>query len=199
MTFAIALVLTVLGVLSRLAPHPPNLVFVGAGGLALFAGARLPRFWAFAVPLLMMIGSDLLLDRGTGYSPLQGDYIARYVAFAFIVGMGAFLKGSTNGLKIAAFSIGASVLFFLISNFGVWAFPNPAHPPTYARDFGGLLHCYAAGLAFYSQSPFSNFFLNSMLSDLMGVGILFGLDAAAVRLATRLRPSLAHAEINPNR
>ncbi len=192
MTFAIALILTALGALSRLAPHPPNMLLVGAGGLALFAGARLPRYWAFAVPLMMMIGTDMLLDRGTTYSPLQGDYLARYAAFALIVALGTWLKASNNGLKIVGFSVASSILFFLISNFGVWAFPNAAHPPTYTRDFTGLLNCYAAGLAFYSQDPFSNFFLNSVVSDLMGVGILFGLDAAVARAFARPKPAPIH-------
>jgi len=44
MTTAILLVL--LGALSRLIPHPPN--FVALGALALYSGARLPRRWAWA-------------------------------------------------------------------------------------------------------------------------------------------------------
>ena len=62
MTTAVLLVL--LGALSRLIPHPPN--FVALGALALYSGARLPRRWAFVVPLGAMALSDLVLDFGTG-------------------------------------------------------------------------------------------------------------------------------------
>ena len=44
-----AVLLVFLGALSRLIPHPPN--FVAMGALALYAGARLPRRWAIEVPL----------------------------------------------------------------------------------------------------------------------------------------------------
>ena len=47
-----AVLLTLLGALSRLIPHPPN--FVALGALALYSGARLPRRWAWAVPLLAL-------------------------------------------------------------------------------------------------------------------------------------------------
>ena len=43
-----AVLLTLFGALSRLLPHPPNAVALGA--VALYAGARLPRRFAFAVP-----------------------------------------------------------------------------------------------------------------------------------------------------
>ena len=62
MTTAVLLVL--LGALSRLLPHPPN--FVALGALALYSGARLPRRWAWAVPLAAMALSDFFLDFGTG-------------------------------------------------------------------------------------------------------------------------------------
>ena len=41
-----AILLVFLGALSRLLPHPPNLVALGA--LALYSGARLPKRWSFA-------------------------------------------------------------------------------------------------------------------------------------------------------
>ena len=58
-----AFFLIVLGTLSRLAPHPPNAVAMGA--LALYAGARLPRRWAYLVPIVAMAASDLWLDWGS--------------------------------------------------------------------------------------------------------------------------------------
>ena len=56
----IALFLIVLGVFSRLIPHPSN--FVAIGAIALFAGAKLPKRWAFIVPLSIYVLSDLIID-----------------------------------------------------------------------------------------------------------------------------------------
>ncbi len=69
MTTAVTAVLLVfLGAFSRLLPHPPNLVAMGAIGL--YAGARLPRRWAWVIPIAAMALSDLVLDWGTGRSAI---------------------------------------------------------------------------------------------------------------------------------
>ena len=72
-----AVCLIVLGVFSRLLPHPEN--FVAMGAIALYAGAKLPRRWGVVIPLAVMALSDLWLDqrpgslghsnRGRQYSP----------------------------------------------------------------------------------------------------------------------------------
>ncbi|MBV8781647.1 MAG: hypothetical protein JO353_09635 [Phycisphaerae bacterium] len=59
---ATSLFLIVLVTVCRLVPHQWNLVAVGA--VALYAGARLPRRWAWAVPIVGMALSDLILDWG---------------------------------------------------------------------------------------------------------------------------------------
>ncbi|MEP6802003.1 MAG: DUF6580 family putative transport protein, partial [Acidobacteriota bacterium] len=67
-----AVLLTLIGIFSRLLPHPPNAVALGA--IALYAGARLPRRFAWAVPLFAMAISDLVLDFGTGrgvFTPIR--------------------------------------------------------------------------------------------------------------------------------
>src|SRR5262245_13358374 len=103
MTVAIAVLLTVFGVMTRLIPHTPNMVAFGA--LALYAGARLPRLWALAVPIVAMVASDVLIDWGRGYSPLHGDYLVRYLTFGAIVLMGHALKDQTNPAYHVGFSL----------------------------------------------------------------------------------------------
>jgi hypothetical protein len=51
-------------------------------------------------------------------------------------------------------------LFFLISNFGVWTSGT-----MYTKDFSGLLTCYTMAIPFFK---------NSLMSDLIYCGILFG-------------------------
>jgi hypothetical protein len=89
MTTAVLLVL--LGALSRLLPHPPN--FVPLGGLALYAGARLPRRHAFWVPLASMAVSD---SSSTSDGPPGRDArrVAVYGSFAVIVVLGRLSRAA---------------------------------------------------------------------------------------------------------
>lgn len=162
MTTAIPLI--VLGVLSRLIPHPPNAVAMGA--LALFAGARLPRRWAWAVPLAAMALSDLILDRGSIAAFGSWTRWTSYATFALIVGLGQ-LGRAARPWTLGGLAVGGSTLFYLTTNFAVWASGS-----MYPHTAGGLLACYVAALPFYR---------NAMVADLAGTVVLFGLDALARR------------------
>jgi vitamin B12 transporter len=169
MTTAVLLVL--LGAFSRLLPHPPNFVVLGA--LALFSGARLPRRSAFFVPLLAMALSDAVLDFGTGRAALSPGRLTIYAAFAAIVLVGRFARGPARTWRLAALSICASSLFFLASNFGVWAFGS-----LYPKTSAGLALCFAAAVPF---------FWNTLAADLLGTAALFGLEALSLSRRTRRR------------
>src|SRR4029077_3491608 len=116
MTTAVLLVL--LGALSRLIPHPPN--FVALGALALYAGARLPRRWAFVVPLGAMAVADVVIDFGSGRAVFAPTRVAIYGAFALIVVVGRFARGRTGPFRLAGLSVGASLLFFPLPNLAEW-------------------------------------------------------------------------------
>jgi vitamin B12 transporter len=167
MTTAVLLVL--LGAFSRLVPHPPNLVALGA--LALYAGARLPRRWAWAVPLSAMALSDLALDFGTGRSAISAVRLTIYATFAAIVLAGRFLRERSGVARLATFSVGASMFFFATSNLAEWI-GNPLYPMTLA----GLLLCYGAAVPFLWAT---------LSADLLGTATLFGLDALARRRRSR--------------
>lgn len=169
-----AFCLIVLGTLSRLAPHPPNAVAMGA--LAIYAGARLPRRWALLVPLIAMAASDVWLDGGSLAGFLALPRVASYATFAAIVAAGALLRRPGRaiakvGLGIGL-SLGASTLFFLTTNLAVWLAPQVGYE-TYAKTLAGLMHCYAQALPF---------FRNTLAADGIGMACLFGLDWAASRL-----------------
>jgi hypothetical protein len=85
-----------------------------------------------------------------------------YAAFGLIVIGGYYLfKKSLSTTRIVFGAIGASLLFYLLSNFGVWA-TGAFYPIT----FSGLISCYAAGLPFL---------LNQVLGDMFYSLVLFGL------------------------
>lgn len=143
---------------------PYNLVPIGA--IALYAGARLPRRWAFAVPLAVLVLSDLVIDLGHGYPFFFASRLTTYALFTGIVALGLLARGGTNPLLLGGLSVTASTLFFLASNLAVWAGGEGyGHPMTWP----GLVATYIDGLPFYR---------NSLLADLLGTAILFGLDFA---------------------
>ena len=175
MTTAVSLVL--LGALSRLLPHPPN--FVPLGALALYSGARLPAGWDLAIPLLSLALSDFFLDFGSGRRILGPVRIAIYGTFLLIVLGGRLLRGKATPRRLAAFSVASSVLFFLVSNLAVF-FRGVLYPRTAA----GLLVCFAAALPFL---------WNTLAADLLGTGALFGLDALSRKRRAAIRGAAAAA------
>jgi hypothetical protein len=151
--------------LARLVPHPWNVTPVAAMALlggACFADRRL----AFAVPLAAMFLSDLVL----GFSILTPVV---YGCFAAIVGIGFLLRGRRSVLPIAAASLTASLLFFVVTNFGVWQLGHG-----YPKTSAGLVECYVAALPFFG---------NTLAGDAAWVTVLFGGLALAERWLPALR------------
>jgi hypothetical protein len=177
MPFLLATALVVLGAVFRIAPHPPN--FVALGALAIYAGARLPIGWAFLVPLGALALSDLAFGWAYGFSGFGLVQGTGYATFAFIALLsGLMTRNEGPPLRIFQ-SVGASTLFFLLSNLAVWASPllqTGGNPALYPTNAVGLLACYTAALPFFA---------NGLLADLLGVGLLFGGEAMGRRaLAT---------------
>ena len=165
-----ALIAIILGAaLSRLIPHPPNLTSVTA--VALFGGAYFSdRRLAFLVPLAALFLSDLVLGF---YHHME----IVYASFALIVCIGLWLQKNRSPLHIAGAALASSVLFFLLTNFGVWAFGS-----LYPMTLNGLIACYVAAIPF---------FRNTLLGDLLYTIVLFGGFALLERRFAMLRePSL---------
>jgi vitamin B12 transporter len=163
--------LVLLGALSRLIPHPPN--FVALGALALFSGARLPLRWAWAVPIGALALSDVFLDVGTGRAAVSGMRVTIYATFTAIVLAARALRARApaGAGRLAAFSLGASALFFATSNFAEWM-----ADPKYPKTLTGLALCYAAAIPF---------FWSTLAADLLGTATLFGLETLARRERAR--------------
>jgi hypothetical protein len=139
---------------SRLIPHPPN--FTAVGALALFSGATLGRGrWGLVVPLLALLLSDAVL----GFHSLMPVV---YLAFGLIVLLGRKLSQGLGpyAARLWAASFAASLIFFFISNVGVWFFYYP-------RSLEGLSACFVAALPFFK---------NTLLGDLLFSSVLFGLQ-----------------------
>ncbi len=149
---------------TRLLPHPPNLTPVMA--IALFGGAFLTSNWAaFAVPILAMALSDLFIGP---------DHLLPVVYFCILLTtcIGLLLRTRKSLVAVTAAALGSSVLFFVITNFGVWYF-GPYYPHTAA----GLVASYVAAIPFFQ---------NTLVGTLGYTAILFG----GFYLAERLFPVL---------
>ncbi|CAN5911149.1 hypothetical protein BH23PLA1_BH23PLA1_18520 [soil metagenome] len=187
MTTTVLLIMA--GILSRLIPHPDNMVPLGA--IALYAAARLPRQWAIVVPLAVLLLSDVIIDMGHGYPFHFTPRLTTYAAFTLIVAFGWLAPKNAGMFTRFGMAISASTLFFLLSNFAVWVSGGGY---AYAMTFGGLASTYAVALPFYH---------NSLIADVLGTGVLFGLDALLRREPQPL-PAVAvavavAAEADPNR
>jgi vitamin B12 transporter len=168
-TATTAVLLVLFGAFSRLLPHPPN--FVALGAIGLYAGARLPRRWAWTVPIAAMLFSDLVIDLGSGRKVITLGRIAVYGSFAVMVVAGRRLARNARAGRLAALSAGGAVFFFLTTNFAVWV-SGRIYPPTPA----GLAAAYVLALPF---------FWNTLAAELLGTAALFGLDTLARREAQR--------------
>jgi hypothetical protein len=119
--------LIVLAVASRLLPHPPN--FAPITGIALFAAAKFQnRLIALALPLVCLFMTDLILGLG---------WISKKV-------------------KIQTVLL-SSVVFFVVSNLGVWLLYYPL-------TIEGLTSCFTLAIPFFT---------NTLLGDLAYSAVLF--------------------------
>ena len=122
----------------RLIPHLPN--FTPVTSLALFSGLMLKRKWlSIGIPLVAMILSDLVL----GFSSIS---IWVYLGFVLITIIGWFL----NKMNIKSILL-SSLIFFIISNFGVWMLD-------YSHTFEGLIMCYTLAIPFFGYSIIGDLF-----------------------------------------
>ena len=151
----------------RLVPHPPN--FTPIGAIALFGGAYLGRqALGFAVPLGALLLSDAVIGFHSGMPFV-------YASVALIVVIGWAIRTRRTVVGIAAAALASSVLFFAVTNFGVWL-TSGMYPPTLA----GLAACYVAAIPFFQ---------NTLAGDLFFSAFLFGGFAVLERQVPLLRPA----------
>lgn len=138
--FLFSLLFVLLGAVSRLVPHPPNFTLMTA--LALTAGARMKPTQAFLCMLAILVVSDAIIGF---YNPLLMAFT--YGSFALITWFGIGMKHDEKSRygKVVFFSVGSATLFFIVTNFGVWALPHSLYPKT----FSGLVACYVAAIPFF--------------------------------------------------
>src|SRR5450756_256834 len=156
---------------SRLIPHPPN--FTPIAAIALFGGSQFAsKRAAFLVPLAGLFLSDLVF----------GFYAITPVVYgcsALTVCLGFWVRQQRSSLRVASAAVASAVLFFVLTNFGVWALEQ-----LYPRTANGLVECYVAAIPF---------FRNMLVGNLLYSALLFGTLALAESRFVRLRESAVAA------
>jgi hypothetical protein len=134
-------------ILPRLFSTPLPWNFSPLAALALLCGATLQRPWlAILIPLACRIATDLLIETRTGYG-FYPSVAFDYAAYALISSLGRFVQPK-QWFSVLSGGVTAAVLFFLVSNFGVWCVTGEQVLHGYSNDLSGLLLCYQKGIPF---------------------------------------------------
>jgi hypothetical protein len=136
------------------------------GALALFAAARLGFWQGLAFTAAAIALKDLCLYLTTPWwqpYPLSWAYFAGYA----LIGWAILRNSACVGCAVAT-GLGASLLFFLVSNFVSWV--EQAYP--YGYSLRGLWDCYLAGVPFYR---------GTLVGDVGFTAVLFGAHAILSR------------------
>lgn len=143
------LLLIIIGVFSRIAPHPANVTAVGA--LAVFSGSRFSTTKA----LIITVGTMLISDAVLGFHALMW---ATYGSFAFSIFLASRFLRKQSFIRIAGVTLTSSIIFYLVTNFAVWVVPGSMYPKT----FVGLAASYIMALPFFRNSLVGDFFYSAI-------------------------------------
>jgi uncharacterized membrane protein len=134
--------LITLGIISRLIPHPAN--FVPLGALALFSGTYLSKKTSLLIPLSAMFISDIFLGFHKTMPFVYGSFI-------LIALLGRLLQNRVSPKNVLTTTLFGSIIFFLITNFGVWLQSyNGVY--AYPHTWQGLIQCYTMAIPFFRIS-----------------------------------------------
>jgi hypothetical protein len=143
-----------LDVFMRLVPHAWH--FTPLAASALFAAAMFRvRILSLAVPLSAMALSDAVM----GFYDWRVMAVV-YAASAAPAAMALCVARLRSPLVLLSLAVTSSVVFFLATNFAVWAFDG-----MYTHDLAGLSACYVAALPFFKAT---------IAGDLFWTCVLFG-------------------------
>ena len=153
-------ILIALGVAGRLLPHPPN--FTPMAAIALFAGFIFIKRYMAVVAVI----STMLLCDYFAFGSLSASWFGSksmfvvYLALLFPIVFKNFLQKKIGVLRIFGAALASSSVFFLATNFAVWAFS-----PMYEKTLEGLVLCYTMAIPFFQ---------NTVAGDLIWSGVIFG-------------------------
>ena len=160
--FAAAVLYRLLPVLLGMKLQQPEWLpnFSPMAALCLCGAAFLPRRLAIAVPLVALLGTDLVLNAHYGFPLFTVDFLGTVVAFAAVTALGWQLRKNPRPGVILPAVLGGSLFFYIATNTASWLYE-----PGYAKSAAGWLQALTTGLPGYA--PTWTFLRNSLVSDLL--------------------------------
>ena len=147
--FPIGLILIL--VFARLIPHPPN--FTPIIAVAIVSGYF---FKNINLSLLILLVAMLVSDLFIGF---YENMIFVYASLLVITFIFHKISNKINFKNLFIYGFAGSLIFFVISNFGVWALGSPGLDNLpYEKSIAGLIECYIFAIPF-----FGNTFLSTLI------------------------------------
>jgi hypothetical protein len=92
------------------------------------------------------------------FNPIYAGFYWQYVSYAIIALAGIFLKNRVTPLNVLGASLSSSMLFFFISNFGVWL-----NSGLYPFTFAGLVKCFVLAIPFFGATMLGDLFYSTLM------------------------------------
>ena len=150
---------------ARLIPHPPN--FTPIIAVAIISGYF---FKNFNLSVLILLAAMLISDLFIGF---YENIIFVYASLILITFIFYKISNKINFKNLFIYSFVGSVIFFVVSNFGVWALGSPGvYDIAYEKSLSGLIQCYVLAIPF-----FGNTFLSTLIFSYPAIFIYRSLTA----------------------
>jgi len=147
--FPISLILIL--AFARLIPHPPN--FTPIIAVAIVSGYF---FKNLNLSILTLLVAMLISDLFIGF---YENMIFVYLSLLIITFTFYKISNKINFKNLFVYGFAGSLIFFIISNFGVWALGSPGLDNLpYEKSLAGLIECYIFAIPF-----FGNTFLSTLI------------------------------------
>ena len=163
--FPISLILIL--AFARLIPHPPN--FTPIIAVALISGYF---FKNINLSLLILLVAMLLSDLFIGF---YENMIFVYASLLLITFVFHKISKKINFKNLFIYGFAGSLIFFIVSNFGVWALGSPGlNDVVYAKNLNGLIECYIMAIPFFQNTLLSTllFVYSAFLTNIFYLKVL---------------------------
>jgi len=151
------LIWILIGVVGRLIIHIPDVTPLTS--LCLLSPTVFSKRQSFFIVFLLLVLSDVCLHFLFHY-PVFGSWtVFTYSGWMGVTLLGLLFSKKPTWLRAFSFTITASLIFWIWTNFGTWCATH-----LYSHNMQGLLDCYIAAIPFLK---------NSILGSLVWTGVLF--------------------------
>ena len=135
----LTIILITLGICSRLVPHLSQ--FTAILAVAFFAGLYLKGWQAIAIPLAIMMASDVIIG-------FHDTMFYTWGSMIMISAIGLGLQKQRNFAMVLGGSMASALVFFVITNFGAFL-------SLYPHTLEGLRECYILAVPFFRSTLLS--------------------------------------------